>query len=1176
MSNSGNSDGGCLSALTCGLLSRREKRPPDVTQSSKQADATVSKPTNSESAPLPVSPTNPVPQEISDSAHGDSEALVLVPEKSTLKSTSVSETGSMPSNVASAQTNAQKDAAAISLELWIEAYKEVDDKTREWIGRVPELDNVKTFAQDLVEVVHRREEEYEGDHLDLEGSKGKRKILWRLHAERVVSWLTAIGDIAIPFAPAPSSAVWSGVKVLLNFLDALIDPEESTGKVAEMRNWESRLSIVAEACGTESIQARSAEQKKLLQRLQEPLGRIDDRVAEVLEKLEAREASEALDFISTIPVGRHQTEKRDSRTENTCEWLIAHPKFRRWEDASYSSLLWLQGNIGTGKSFLSSKVIDRYCVNSDEPEKWSNNHDDAFAYFYCSRSDPSRQNISSILASYVRQLSEMPRHPGSIHVSSYKLVKNKGSVQKTTEVQLYKRVLVEMINSYPRTTLVLDALDECEFDTRRELAIFLKQLVAESKHLLKVFIASRPQNEIKHHLVASQGPQMLVEINTTDNQGDIEKYVNIEWERFVKSPPFDIGDSLEKLVKDTLSKKSAGMFRWTYLQWEQIKACRSNGAITERLERLPRTLSDAYNEIYNTLQGSERLMLQRVVRWVMCARKPLDSCTLLSAIRVESEKVDGNSPLNKSDLVEKTLESVCRHLVVKDSRLGIWKFPHASVLEYFENERQDESWFKDAESEVAVCLIGCVQDCCSYLPSILPSSLVGDRINSPDIEKWFRSGTADLDKPSDPRHPLQIYAQQNWLDHIYDIKSGNPKVDDIAQALKRFLGNNPNEFSKELTIFCEYVVKSRAIYHNIERWMQVVRHPAVAIIGLGLHQVLHGWWDRDLDLSSEERPNGSDLLTFATAFDREDLCEYLIERGCDLNGHAERMEHSAIGKAIHSNRIGLVKLFLDNGANPDRVIEGQSLLCLALATSTASFELLSERCQNVNIRCNTDFQDWIDCRFGCALSRAAYYGNIKALNILLDKHADVNPKDLQDAYGSPLVAAIDGRELDCVRFLISRGARVNAELRTGEFGTPLAAAASMGELEIARILVDNGAEVNGYIPFGRYANVLAAAILGPGPSLQMVKFLLEEHQFDLKVLPFVQPRSRQKRDERRLRGDQVEIVRYFIREYGVDAESLISLGIPPIAMKLDTAESEQETEVSTLSDYERSPSPFST
>lgn len=341
----------------------------------------------------------------------------------------------MPSNVGFAQINAQKDATAISLELWIEAYEEVDDKTREWIGRVPEIDNVKNFAQDLVEVVHRREEEYEGDQLDLEGSKGKRKVLWRLHAERVVSWLTAIGDIAVPFAPAPSSAVWSGVKVLLNvstlkvrlfkklteaktnvsqckelvailgctdivlslirrgrvyekvymcepsltdlqrllreklvsmykdcleflthmherfdknlakqFLDALIDPEESTGKVAEMRNWESRLSIVAEACGTESIQASSAEQKKLLQSLQEPLGRIDDRVAGVLEKLEAREVNEALDFISTIPVGRHQTEKRDSRTENTCEWLIAHPKFRRWEDASYSSLLWLQGN----------------------------------------------------------------------------------------------------------------------------------------------------------------------------------------------------------------------------------------------------------------------------------------------------------------------------------------------------------------------------------------------------------------------------------------------------------------------------------------------------------------------------------------------------------------------------------------------------------------------------------------------------------------------------------------------------------------------------------------------------------------------------------------------------------------------------------------------------------------
>jgi hypothetical protein len=83
-----------------------------------------------------------------------------------------------------------------------------------------------------------------------------------------------------------------------------------------------------------------------------------------------------------------------------------------------------------------------------------------------------------------------------------------------------------MINTYPRTTLVLDALDECDSDTRSQLAEFLRELVEKSTRILKVFVASRKESDIECSFSSFKDHQMLVEISTEDNKGDIEKFVN--------------------------------------------------------------------------------------------------------------------------------------------------------------------------------------------------------------------------------------------------------------------------------------------------------------------------------------------------------------------------------------------------------------------------------------------------------------------------------------------------------------------------------------------------------------------------------------------------------------------------------------------------------------------------
>lgn len=124
------------------------------------------------------------------------------------------------------------------------------------------------------------------------------------------------------------------------FLRALTSPGESADLVSALSNHEQKLSMAVQACGAVELK----EHQRLLQSLGEPLRRVDENVKNLVEHLEEKSLDEALDYISAIPIGKNHFEKRETRTPETCEWLLKHRRFLEWEESSCSSTLWLQGS----------------------------------------------------------------------------------------------------------------------------------------------------------------------------------------------------------------------------------------------------------------------------------------------------------------------------------------------------------------------------------------------------------------------------------------------------------------------------------------------------------------------------------------------------------------------------------------------------------------------------------------------------------------------------------------------------------------------------------------------------------------------------------------------------------------------------------------------------------------
>ncbi|KAK1508104.1 uncharacterized protein CCOS01_16105 [Colletotrichum costaricense] len=1143
MTDSRQSDGGCLSAI-CSCFKRREKPRHDVSGSpstgvdvlpaSKSADDGKSEPTD----PKVVrrDPVLSVSRATSSTGNADGPSLLPasnVPGPSAL------------------------NGSTSTVNLWQEACKKVNVKTQIWIASLPPPSNVQNPASELAEFVRASEEKHKQESLKLKS--GDREILWRDYANKVIPVVTAIGNIAINFAPAPSNAVWSAIKVLLaahvseredlvaimgctdivlclvrrgrvyekvyignsmsprppyqedlmtklvevyakcleflafvyeemehghlrRFFDALVDPGYGENRLSAVRALEQELELATRPCKATA----DDEHRRLLENLEEPIKRTDKNVMDILKVLDKHERDKAMEYVSVIPVGSHHNEKVEKRTKGTCEWLVSHSKFLEWEDSDCTPVFWLRGDIGTGKSFLSSKVVD-HCRIHDKLQ-FHSGHSLGLAFFYCNSSDQSRQSIQSILRSYIRQLGEVNGHPESIHETLFNLYQRK-QIQSDITLQECETALVEMINSYPRTVLILDALDECKKDTRRQIVQLFKRLVEKTNSCLKIFIASRPEHDISDHLRSFQELRATIIINTSDNQGDIEKFVHTEVDNFT----VDWSPETKQVVKEKLVKKSKGMFRWTYLQWEQLKEFETNTTVKARLGDLPKTLTKAYDEICDKHEPEsfERFMLQRAVRWVMCARRPFDSRTLLSAIQVESEQMhgDGMKAHDKSDLTEKMLETVCQHLIVRDPKLEVWRFSHASVREYFEDKKK-ERWVKDAPAEVAIVLINCLRDCCAAYSSIWPPSDVDDDDDDSRTlqegcgthsDSWYEAGGADLDQPLDPRHPLQAYIRLNWLTHTHDLPEQDDRAEDVALALKQFLGEErPPCSSKEYQVFCSRAIEPAQwlFYTPMSKQVRPVTNFAFGIVAMGLHRFLPEWWNEGLDLPSLVNEEGLGLLQIATHFGHYDLCQFLISRGCDVNASFDALDYGPpLWISVNRREIDVMELLLKNGANMDCVLKDQTLACLAAENGSGCCTILLENGLDPNMKCNTDDTGGSGgCRFGCALSRAAFNGDLNTIKALLDKGAEVNPENLKDSYGSPLTSAIFHGRLESARFLLENGANVNDQFRYGNFGCPLIAAIRVGEPECVRLLLEREADVNAMPEGGEYGSPLAAAV----------------------------------------------------------------------------------------------------
>ena len=183
-------------------------------------------------------------------------------------------------------------------------------------------------------------------------------------------------------------------------------------------------------------------------------------------------------------------------------------------------------------------------------------------YFYCSRnaSEKERSNPTAILASLVRQMSCHEDGSPILEPIREKYAERKKQAFTSIPPSLEEstNLMIALTEYSPLTTIVIDALDECDRTSRPDLLQALELIVNCSSNLVKIFVSSRNDQDIVCHL--NNCPNL--EIEAAKNQADIISFVNSEVHRQISRKELLLGkpsDDLISLIIERLCDGAQGM-----------------------------------------------------------------------------------------------------------------------------------------------------------------------------------------------------------------------------------------------------------------------------------------------------------------------------------------------------------------------------------------------------------------------------------------------------------------------------------------------------------------------------------------------------------------------------------------------------------------------------------------
>jgi Cdc6-like AAA superfamily ATPase len=190
-----------------------------------------------------------------------------------------------------------------------------------------------------------------------------------------------------------------------------------------------------------------------------------------------------LEWVSRSDYPAQQSTIIRERQEGTGQWFLTASEMIRWKD-EVKATLFCPGIPGAGKTMVAAIAID-YLLRSVQ----SDSH--GVAYIYCNYKAQQQEDILSLLAAILKQLSQ-----GQLSTMKHVEQLHQRHAQCGTRPSLNDicDTLEHVLSDYLTVYIVIDALDECQDSTRRQLVAKLRFF--QTGRDVRLLVTSRPMPEI--------------------------------------------------------------------------------------------------------------------------------------------------------------------------------------------------------------------------------------------------------------------------------------------------------------------------------------------------------------------------------------------------------------------------------------------------------------------------------------------------------------------------------------------------------------------------------------------------------------------------------------------------------------------------------------------------------
>jgi hypothetical protein len=245
-----------------------------------------------------------------------------------------------------------------------------------------------------------------------------------------------------------------------------------------------------------------------------------------------------VDWISPTDYPAQQSDIISRRQEGTGQWFLDAPEFTGWLSGSKETLF-CPGIPGAGKTIVAAIAIDHLLKSVQSSSV-------AVAYVYCNYKSRDEQDATSMLAAILKQLVQsrpsIPEPVKNLHNQHA----GRGTRPSLNEVF---NALQELANS-STIYIVVDALDECHDDNRRQVLAKLRDLQAGRD--LRLMATSRFIPEI----VDGFREALSLEVRASD--GDVKRFVAGQTYRLPNCIQRNL--ALQNLVQEKIVEAVDGMY----------------------------------------------------------------------------------------------------------------------------------------------------------------------------------------------------------------------------------------------------------------------------------------------------------------------------------------------------------------------------------------------------------------------------------------------------------------------------------------------------------------------------------------------------------------------------------------------------------------------------------------